>query len=91
MIDAPARRTAMVVQRSLDGDLVVYDVLHERMVRLDRGTAAVWAACDGGSEPEVLAVRCDLDEDTVLQALCTLQRAHLLERRRAARPAASAG
>lgn len=90
MVDPPARRTAMVVQRSLDDVVVVYDVRRDRMVRLDRVTAAVWTACDGGTGVAALAVRCDLDEDAVLRALCLLQREELLERRHVAREAVTA-
>lgn len=81
----PRARSDGLICEEVDGELVVYDQLTDRMTRLNHSAAVVWRACDGNRSPaELLSfVRATLgelaDEDLVQLALDYLADSDLLE------------
>ena len=81
----PQARTAGLVQRELDGEVLVYDRERDTAICLNDVAAGVWRRCDGATTPEIIAQLLDrenglrVDERAVWQALEQLAKAHLLE------------
>jgi hypothetical protein len=81
----PRARSDGLICEEVDGELVIYDQLTDRMTRLNHSAAVVWRACDGNRSPAELlsfvqATLGDLaDEDLVQLALDYLTDSDLLE------------
>jgi hypothetical protein len=81
----PLARKNDLIQRQVDGELMVYDTASNKAHCLNDTAARVWGACDGHtSVPDIAArVAADLqiavDEKTVWHALAHLQKTQLLE------------
>jgi hypothetical protein len=81
----PRARSNKLICEEIDGELVIYDQLTDRITQLNHSAAVVWRACDGNrSLAELLAfVQPTLgelaDEDVVQVALDYLTDSDLLE------------
>jgi hypothetical protein len=81
----PRARSEGLICEEVDGELVVYDQLTDRITRLNGSAAVVWRACDGNRSPAELSsfVQDTLgelaDEDLVQVALDHLTDSDLLE------------
>ena len=72
------RRSGRVIERTLDGETVVYDLDGDRITHLDAATAAVWQACDGRTDVEGVAAATGQTRAQVADALVRLDDAGLL-------------
>lgn len=81
----PQARTIGLIQRELDGEVLVYDRERDAAICLNDIAAKVWRQCDGATTPATIAQIFDeqkdvrVDERAVWQALDQLSKAHLLE------------
>jgi hypothetical protein len=81
----PQARTVGLIQRELDGEMLVYDRERDAAICLNDVAAKVWRHCDGATSPQTIAQMLDqenglqVDERAVWQALDQLSKVHLLE------------
>ena len=77
--DCPLARSEGLITEELDGELLVYDSESNMAHALGPDTATLWRACDGRSDPQALAARCDTSEEHVRDMLAGLGELGLLE------------
>lgn len=53
----PLKREDQVVEREIDGSLVLYDHLHQRVHVLNPTASLIWQMCDGRHAAEEIAAR----------------------------------
>ena len=76
--ELPQRRSGRVIERTLDGETVVYDLDGDRITHLDAATGAVWQACDGRTDVKGVAAATGQTRAQVADALVRLDDAGLL-------------
>lgn len=76
----PLARSDELIIEELEDEVLVFDKKNNRAHCLSGSAARVWRACDGSSDPEMLAEALDLDVDTVSAAFDELESAELFER-----------
>ncbi len=80
----PNARLTGIIQKEVDGELLIYDLTRDKAHCLNETAAAIWKRCDGRtSTKEIVAsltteVGAAVDERLVWLALVDLRRAHLL-------------
>lgn len=79
MTELPRRRSGGLVERSLDGETVVYDLDTNRVTHLDGNSSVVWRACDGRRDVGDIAEASGLATADVEAALLRLEAAGLVE------------
>ena len=75
----PKTRSEGLIVRSAGDDLVVYDIKTDRASALSGAASTVFGLCDGGRDPEAIAVEIGEDAEIVRVALDRIARAGLLE------------
>ncbi|MDB5862836.1 MAG: hypothetical protein JWO70_642 [Betaproteobacteria bacterium] len=81
----PAARKSRLIQRQLDGELLVYDTASNKAHCLNDTAARVWNACDGRTSVPQIAAHLSIDaaiavdEQTVWLALAHLEKTQLLD------------
>lgn len=80
-----SRKNDLVVQE-LDEEVLVYDLLSNKAMCLNRTSSLVWRNCDGVSDPDSIAAKVgtvlgtEVPGDVVLFAINELEKASLIER-----------
>jgi len=84
----PAARQTAIIQKEVDGELLIYDLTRDKAHCLNASAAAIWKRCDGHTSAKEIAasltkeVGVTVGERVVWLALAELRRTHLLEESR---------
>jgi hypothetical protein len=77
--NCPLARSEGLITEELDGELLVYDSESNMAHALDPEAAALWRACDGNSDTQALATRCNSSDEHVRMTLARLGELGLLK------------
>ena len=81
----PVARTADLVKREVDGELLVYDLDRDKAHCLNDSAARIWQYCDGEKNISEIArllasdLNASVDDEFVWYAVARLEKLHLLE------------
>lgn len=74
----PKNRNEDIVVQANSNDLLIYDLLTDKVHCLNKTSAAVWRSCDGKTSISEIAKRRGLPEEFVTVAIDDLQKANLM-------------